>query len=388
MARTNDPANFRKLGYRLIVIVTVILISGLTQAARAQETEFSGYLKTLLAASKTFFDEGYYLVLHRLRTQLVIRPKPYAEIVAALDNQLRWGSFLDTAQYAIARPLEDSNYVDLAINPLDNTNAQWRSELYRFYFRATGQTADFAIGRQRIAWGTGRIWNPTDLFNPVSPLQIEPAEKRGADAVYLALRPGGDLQLEFAGAVGENEDDTRFGARAGTTIGSYDISLMTGRFRDSDVVGFDFSGYIGDAGFRGEFTHTWETDRNFWRGVLSFEYAFRNGLILLTEYLYNGGNIADFSVDNLEDLAAFDSITTLNRHFLAVQLSQVLHPLVYFNAMTIGDLEDGSVFMFPSLSYSWLQNVDIVIGAQLFLGNKGDFSYMHPASVFAVEWYF
>ncbi len=379
----------RKISAAATAFSILLLLCGiLATPAAAQEWDLSGYLKTLFIGSRTFFDEDFSLATHRLRTQLVFRPISAVEILAALDNQLRWGGYLGTEQHALARPLEERYYVDMTLTPYDNTAAQWRAEFYRLYLRASGEAADLCIGRQRIAWGTGRLWNPTDLFNPVSPLAIEPAEKRGADAVAVALRPSADVRLELAAAVGADRDDVRWGARGGTTVGSYDVSLMAGRFRDSDVIGLDFSGYLGDAGFRGEFTHTWDPERRYLRGVLSFEYTFPPGIDLLCEYLYNGGNIGEITPEALDSLAIFDAITTLNRHFLAARVGGSASPLLTVGLMGIVELEDGGLFLSPTLTYSWKQDLDVTIGAQLFFGDSGDFALGNHAVVLAAEWYF
>ena len=379
----------RCLSKNLVIPLAGALLLTAVCPCPAQELDFGGYFKSLFIAGNTFFEEGYYLVLHRLRTEFTFYPTHSVEFFTALDNQVRWGSYLDTVEYSYARPLDDQHYVDMALDPLDNSTVHWRADVYRMYLRTTGRRADFVVGRQRIAWGTGRLWNPTDLFNPTSPLQIEPGEKRGADAVYAALRPIDGLQIELAGAIGSDEDDRRWGARAGTAVGSYDMSAMAGRFRDSTVAGFDFSGYLGGAGFRGEFSHTWAPggDR-YWRAVLSFENAFRGGLIFMAEYLYNGGNIGEITPEVIENLASFDAITTINRHFMAIQLTRELTPLIYGSLLAIFEAEENGFFLFPSISYSWKQDIDVIVGAQLFLAEAGDFALGHNALVVSMEWYF
>lgn len=377
----------RKLTTSLILVLLAFALSPAIATA-AEDWDFSGYLKTLIISGQTFFEEQYYLVLHRLRTQFTLRPSTSLEILAALDNQVQWGDYLRTDQYALVRQFEMSDYIDMTRDIVDNENANWRFEPYRLYMRYYGSKVEFAVGRQRIAWGSGRIWNPTDLFNPTSPLNIEFAEKRGADSALILLRPGGEWTIEFAAAIGTDSSDTRYAVRTGTTLGSYDINLMGGRFRENEVVGFDFSGYLGDSGFRGEFTYTWEEDRNFARGVLSFENTFKHGLTLLVEYLYNGGNLGSLDFGSIADLATYDSITTVNRHFLALQLGKQLYPLLNVQALSIIDLEEGSYFLSPFVGYSLLQNVDLLLGAQFFFGDSGEFALYHNAAFVSLEWYF
>jgi hypothetical protein len=379
-----------KMSARISVaaLLACLLLASAAATSSADEWELGGYLKSFVIAGKTLFEEAYYLVTHRLRFNAAYYPVPQLELRAIIDNQLTWGSYLDTQQYALGRPFEDRSYIDMTLDPYESDDAHWRAEVHRLYLRYTSSRFDLTAGRQRIAWGSGRIWNPTDLFNPTSPLTLEPAEKNGADALHLAFRPADNLQLEAAWAIGADENDTRWAARGRTSIGSYEISLMGGHFRGGDVVGLDFSGYIGDAGFRGEFTHSWEVEREFTRAVLSYEYTLRDGLDILVEYLYNGGNIGSFGIEDIGRLAAYDSIVTLNRQFLAVSLSKQLHPLISGQLLSIFELEDRSYFLFPFITYSWAQNVDVTIGAQLFFGDKGDFSLYHPAALAALEWYF
>lgn len=376
----------RKSTTSIILLITALLLSTANAKAVA-DWDFSGYFKTLLITGKTFFEEQYYLVLHRLRTQFTFHPTSSLEILAALDNQVQWGDYLRTSQYALVRQFEVSDYIDMTWENA-NKDVDWRFEPYRLYMHYYGSNVEFAVGRQRIAWGTGRIWNPTDLFNPTSPLNIEFAEKRGADSALLLLRPHDDWTIEFAAAIGKDSKDTRWAVRSGTTLGSYDINIMGGRFRENKVLGFDFSGYLGDSGFRGEFTYTWEENRSFTRGVLSFENTFKHGITLLAEYLYNGGNLGTLDFSSISDLATYDSIVTLNKHFLALQLSKQLYPLLNIQALSIIDLEEGSFFLSPFVGYSLLQNVDVLIGAQFFFGDSGEFALYHNAAFVSLEWYF
>ena len=360
----------------------------LPAAAAAEEYDFGGYLKSFVTAGKTLFSEAYYLVTHRLRARVAYYPIPELEFRAIVDNQLGWGNYYSTQQHELVRPFEDNSYVDMTLDPYEGSDMRWRASVHRLYMRYSGEHADFTLGRQRIAWGSGRVWNPTDLFNPNSPLSVEPAEKRGADGVRLALRPSANLTLEGAWAIGADESDVRWGLRGGTTLGSYDISLMGGRFRDRDVVGVDFTGYIGNAGFRGEIAHFREPERDYLQAVLSYQYTLSGGLDVLAEYLYNGGRITDFDLEDAEELATYDSITTLNRHYFALRLSKELHPLIGGSLLGIADVEDGGVFLFPMITYSMAQDLDFTAGAQFFFGDEGDFSlYSHTALV-ALEWYF
>ncbi len=58
----------------------------------------------------------------------------------------------------------------------------------------TSGSTTLTAGRQRIGWGTARFWSPMDMFNPISPLQIESEERQGVDAALAAFRSAGGLR--------------------------------------------------------------------------------------------------------------------------------------------------------------------------------------------------
>ena len=58
-----------------------------------------------------------------------------------------------------------------------------RHQLYRGTVQWRSPMGDFRLGRQQVNWSTALIWNPMDILNPVSPLQLEPDERVGVDAL-------------------------------------------------------------------------------------------------------------------------------------------------------------------------------------------------------------
>ena len=372
--------------FALLVITSTVFTSILN--ADEDDIHLGGYLKNIVLVGKTFFDEQYYLSTHRFRTQAHYFPSPSLEFRVELDNELQWGDFLKTRQYTRSREFADLSYLDMTLNPVENDSANWKIKTHRMYLRYNDEKVDFTLGRQRIAWGTGRIWNPTDLFNPNSPLSVEPGEKRGSDAVRINYRPSDSLSVEAAWAIGIDETDIRYALRGKTSISSYEFSLMAGRFRDDKVIGLDYSGYLGDSGFRGEFTYTWEQDRDYLRGVLSFQHMLSSGVDILLEYLYNGGNVSNFDLQSLNDFVSYDAITTVNSHFLATRLSKQFHPLVSGSLLGIVDIEDKSFFVFPMVTYSLREDMDVLLGAQFFGGDKGDYSFYHHSVIASLEIYF
>ena len=108
--------------------------------------------------------------------------------------------FNSTGNFLIV-PNEKTNrqLFNLTWNPVDEKNYSVVHFIDRLSFKQSFTNGSVEIGRQRISWGTGRVWNPTDLFNPINPAAYYKIEKDGADAVSFKYAFGNftDLNLVF-----------------------------------------------------------------------------------------------------------------------------------------------------------------------------------------------
>ena len=125
--------------------------------------------------------------LMRVRTRLDVEMSPSLSGRIEYDHELVAGR-LDT--------LEAQEFGGLESDPLlpfqeelwnfdlgADSRGVWRHALYRGWLRWESERARVILGRQRIPWGVGRLWNPIDRFNPIPPLAIEQSESTGIDAV-------------------------------------------------------------------------------------------------------------------------------------------------------------------------------------------------------------
>lgn len=224
-------------------------------------------------------------------------------------------------------------------------------------------------GRQRIAWGTGFVWNPTDLFNPTDPLSIEQSRKNGIDAVHASFALGTLSRAEAAFAPGRGELGQRAGGRVRGNIGAYDISAMGGEFEGDSVIGGDFAGYLGGAGFRGEFSRTrTKFGDDFIRAAVNLDYIFSSGYYAMAEFYFNGRG-----EDEKEDYdpAILSGGGQAARHYSAVRVSKEITPLLSFGLYGLGNLDDASGLISPSITYSIAPDLDLALGAYVF-GGKSD----------------
>ncbi len=260
----------------------------------------------------------------------------------------------------------------------------------RLFYRQRVGAFDLSIGRQRIAWGSGRIWNPTDLFNPINPTVFSKIEKDGVDAASAKLTFG---TLSDAVIIYNPQRDTpgNYGIRLRTNYHEYDLIAIGGYFDQRIVVGGDVAGNLFDAGIRSEMIYSMkrgDPSPNFAKAIVGADYQWTDKLYTLFEYHYNGEGETD---PTRYDLAKLSSGEVLNVgvDYLAVSASYLLHPLVTGTVTCMENLNDRSAFVALSAVYLPSDEISVTLGGQLFTGDRLDVFWYYPSSgFFKVELFF
>lgn len=359
--------------------------------ARAQiEFQFSGYVVNLpicerenASAAQLFnLDQNQILDLTRLRLRPSLLLWDGATIaleheVTGLYHSNSLSEFLTTT--TLRRQL-----LDLRWDPVNEAHFTASHFVDRLYFRQNLQSASLIIGRQRIAWGTGRIWNPTDLFNPINPASFEKLEKDGADAISLKYYFASFTDLELVYNPEDHFKRWNGAFRFLTNYREYDVSVMGGYFDNRLLAGGDFAGNFFDAGLRGE--GIFSADRNslsrsFVKFILGLDYQFTAKLYGLIEYQYNGEGQTEENKYELQRLFTGE-ILNLNRNYLFVDVTYQIHPLVNTAIGFNLNLNDGSGFLSPVVTYSMQSNVDVSFGGLVVFGKERSEYWYYPASLY------
>ncbi|EWS59339.1 hypothetical protein Y694_02833 [Methylibium sp. T29-B] len=234
------------------LLVTALVLSAASSLARAQPLQLSGSLKSLFLSSRASTGEDYALSLNRLRVEAKGDLAPGLALDLQYDNELLLGSYLNTGEFRVVKDRPPPQYWRADANYLERGDVYGRHRLYRAALTLTRGDVDLKLGRQRIAWGTGRFWSPLDILNPISPLALEREERVGVDAALLEakLGPLSRASLVFAPAP-DRGSPSRAVQWHGNAAG-VDVSLLAGRLRGLDIVGADVASQIGDAGIRAE----------------------------------------------------------------------------------------------------------------------------------------
>ncbi len=370
----------------LCLLVALALLCWAPMPARA--LDFSGQITTLAIQTNNSLQQQGLTDLTRLRLKLEDQQGPFSWHIS-YDNELLWGGAVRDPAFStlIAPPVP--TFLDATATIRQSPSSFWRHALYRGWLQYEADALRVTVGRQRIAWGSGRIWNPTDRFNPVQPTALEPDQKLGVDALDMQWRYSNYGSIEGVAAPGRDASLTsrKLALRWQDTFGEFDVAAMLGRIGSERVAGLDVTGNIGEAGARLEWMQSnGGASGSYGQLAAGVDYTLHNdwvprGLYLAVEYFYSGapGAIA-LSQDRLQSISG---------QLLGLMGGYDLSPLWRLDILTILDMERFGWFVAPSLTWSAMENVDIALIVQLPGGQQGsEFARLNHLYTVRADWYF
>jgi hypothetical protein len=368
----------------------------------------------------------------RLRLEADLTLTTWLSAFVAYDNEARFGS-IDTLEAELGSGFRSDSFLDAESGISEGSHHDWNHLLYRGYIQVETERFELAIGRQRIAWGVGRLWNPIDRFSALPPLSLQPDQTPGIDSIDGRFNFDGFNYLQFVYAPGDSGRDERWAVRLHGVLWDADLSVMSGVFEKAPTVGVDFARNLwgGAMGLEAVFTSPehkfWEigdpapsTPSDYWQVVASFEINldFGTGVYFLTEYLYNGNGLGFgkgragsllpfFEATNVppdpalgvipgpyakgadSDVFGSSRVVTNSEHQIGGQIGYDLTPELRGDFVTLVDLERGSAAFFPNLRYSPLDSIELTLGVQLFAGpDRSQYGSSEELVYLLVDWFF
>ncbi|MAE94822.1 MAG: hypothetical protein CL910_09195 [Deltaproteobacteria bacterium] len=372
--------------------------------------------------------------LSRLRQRFDLSWGPRWSATVVYDHELRLGN-LDTFPGSLGGSADTFLGLEDEIHTFglkdDANHRRWRHLLYRGFLHYEGESIHLTVGRQRIPWGVGRLWNPIDRFNAIPPLAVEGDQSPGIDALDLRWLLDGFDQIQLVYAPGTSHETARYAARYQGVIRDVDVGVMAGIFEQARTAGIDLAGNLGDAAWRLEAVFTdpeqrvWLLDDPeprerdpFWQVLVSLDYNFDigDGLYVLVEHLYDGNALGfgegragsllplfGASDEGPEALAgagpfvapipaarfAGSAVVSNARHQTGLQIGTDLSSALRGDLVVLYDWNGESVAFFPSVAFTGLNSAEITIGAQIFAGGRrSQFGEQEPMVYLLAEYFF
>ncbi|MFC1540444.1 hypothetical protein ACFL1W_01860 [Candidatus Margulisiibacteriota bacterium] len=247
----------------------------------------------------------------------------------------------------------------------------------RAYLKVSFPAADLTAGKQRIAWGAGYLWNPTDVFNPFTmSFAVAEESEQEPTAVRLEVPLGPVAGIDTYIVTDAKWEETAKGIRAITNLGMYDLSASyVDRGRGAFQLGFDTTGELFDFGVRSEIAYVSPaTSESYFQLMAGWNYTLENGWGLDMEYYYNGLGKRKKEDYDWTGLYA-GQINQLGRDYLYFDLHKMLDEITGIRFSLLTNLDDLSYLIYPSFSRNIFQNVDLSLEAMLTGGQSGSEFY-------------
>lgn len=292
-------------------------------------------------------------------------------------------------------------YDELASEPLDrssdNVTTLVRAEVDRLHYRQRFGSTTLDIGRQPLDWGSGRFWQPLNIFGAFSPTDLDTDYKPGIDALNLEYYPSALSSLSGVYAFAPRDSDKVEDSAAmhyRRQVGDEsELTLVAGSISGNRAVGAAFESVWGDVAWRieGLYYTLQEDDEDslFW--IAGLDYQFDDGTLLSAEYYDNSrGASSEAALAGIynDELIASGLQQQLSRQLFGLGVARDLTPLLHGGYTLLSSIikdSDGdgarSLLHQFNLTYSVSNESDLLASLLLPTG-KGLSTSSEPRSEF------
>lgn len=248
----------------------------------------------------------------------------------------------------------------------------------RAYAKYRTDRWSLTAGKQRIAWGTGYIWNPVDIFNPmVLSFAVRDEDKTNVESVRLEVPVGEAGGIDAFVVAGKPWEQTGRGLRVKGNTGLFDLALS---YVDQGTlghqVGLETAGdIIKDVGVRGEIAVKTVPGLNGYvaQAVAGGDYTLDNGIGLNCEYYYNGLGSRDSGNYN------WGTAESVGRDYLYLSGNKIVDEITTVTVSLLTNLDDQSFMIYPQYARNIGQNLDLYLEG-MWLGGPDGSEFVPPSS--------
>ena len=249
---------------------------------------------------------------------------------------------------------------------------------------------NFRIGKQQLPWGSGYIWNPTNIFHVKNPL--DPTyEITGVNAIKTELLFGREGILTGIFSVNDAFKNSTYAFKLKNHFAGFDISAsyvyyeylnqdlvqFTEDKENRQMAGLNLSCSILGVGLYSELAYNFKTGSNenkdYGRYLVGANYTLNNGLYFMLEYYYNEKGKSDYENYNINDWMAYYGKYAENlgqNNLFVAQTFPVIGDNVTWTNYLLLNLDDKSGMMYPWVTYSAGDNTEISATAYIPFGKK------------------
>ncbi len=292
-------------------------------------------------------------------------------------------------------------YSDMGFSLLDERNADnvttIDGDYDRVVYRQRFDRYTVGLGRQAIDWGSGRFWQPLNVFGTFAPTDLDTDYKPGIDAITVeayptafssltgvyVLGPKSDPQIEDSGAL-------HYRGQVGELS---ELSLVAGRVVGNRLIGAAFESSLAGMGWRmeGLYYTLDETDEKAFFWIAGIDYQFEDGTLIAAEWYDNSrGATTEAELGAMLDdpLVIYGLQQHLGRQVLGLLLQRDITPLLNGSyTLLAGSVRDEAnryhVTSLHQLTFTYsVSNESDLLFSLLYANGKGLNAANEPQSEF------
>lgn len=384
-------------------LVQILLIAFAPVTSFAETNfNFGGYVKSFAIAQSAIEVEGLPAEMDNFHSLYQSQNSLRLIADAFSGDNIAWQLHYEVTPISFSHAGDNNPFADTTFSSADNNyrltdikatfgNAASKRITYqnldRLNARFNFESGDLTIGRQVISLGSARVINPTDVFLPFKVTTLNQEYRTGIDMIRFQ-KPMGDLgEIDMGIVLGEGaktENSAVFIKGQSNWKGS-DISVTAIRFAEQNLLGSGVESSIGDIGVW--FETAWVFgDENYNRMSLGVDYSFSTNVFGQIEYHYNGaGEVDSERYGDLGEHVAYQKggVFLLGKNYLMPSVSWTATPILTLAISSLINLDDASVFVNASGSYSLGDELGMDFGVYVFYGDK--LAYQQAAPTVTIQ---
>lgn len=321
--------------------------------------------------------------------------------------------FSDTHSSDLFRVKELSSYW-LEENDGYNTS-RFGYEIDRAVYKQRFKNSTLALGRQSIDWGSGRFWQPLNVFGSFAPTDLDTDFKPGIDAARLDWFPSDFSSLTAVYAFSPNDNaavdnNSSAALHYRRQVGEQsELALLAGGIIGNTVFGASFESAWAGMGWRVEAAHYQSRDnKNSLLWIAGVDYQFANGTLLAAEWYNNSRGANDITTLTNTNVLTDTFIKyglqqQLSQNVLGLSLSKDISPLLNAGytllASPVKDINgklSTSLLHQLNLRYSVSNESDLLFSMQLANGRgvnnlsqaQSEFGHIPTSMTIRLRFYF
>ncbi len=307
-------------------------------------------------------------------------------------------------------------YDDLSENWLDENSGSSATrvgyEVDRLSYKRRFDNMSLALGRQPIDWGSGRFWQPLNIFGAFAPTDLDTDFKPGIDSALFDWYPSAFSSLTAAYVLKPEDNDALensgglyYRRQAGEIS---ELSLLAGSVLGNTVFGGAFESAWEGMGWRMEAAHYTlkDTDEEFLFWIAGVDYQFSDGTLIAAEWYdnsYGASSESALAAMASEQLVTYGLQQQLGRQVLGLMVDRDITPLLHGSySLFVAAVDDDrnelatSLLHQITLSYSVSNESDLLFSLS-FANGKGmngllqpqsEYGYLPAAATIRLRFYF